>query len=174
MQIISRDPENRIFYWDQRPTLLTDGTLLDLFWTYDNHQAIYRNIHARESGDNGRTWSEIRDTGVPGQPAPPVSLKDGRIAMVYVDRTSAPVIKVRVSKDRGRTWPAETESLIYRKENLSQTQNKTRMQDAWAEMGKFSVGLPDTAGLPDGGFVAVYYAGPETDCTSIEWVRLNE
>ena len=171
--IISHDPENRIFYWDQRPALLVDGTLLDLFWTYDNHQATYLNIHARQSKDSGRTWSEIWNTGVPGQPAPPVSLKDGRIAMVYVDRTSAPVIKVRVSQDLGQTWPVETENLIYQKETVSQTQRKKRMQDAWQEMGKFSVGLPNTASLPDGGFLVVYYAGPETDCTDIQWTRLE-
>jgi hypothetical protein len=67
--------------------LLADGTVLDAFWTYDNSAATYLNIHARQSTDNGRTWSELWDTGVPRQPAPPVSLPDGSIAMVYVDRT---------------------------------------------------------------------------------------
>jgi hypothetical protein len=171
--IAGNDPANRIFYWDQRPGLLSDGTILDLFWTYDNQAATYLNIHARESKDNGRTWSEIWDTGVPGQPASPVSLKDGRIAMVYVDRTAAPVIKARVSSDRGRTWLGETEEVVYRRESVSQTEQKGKMQDAWAEMGKFSIGLPTTASLPDGDVLIVYYAGPKTDITDIEWVRLR-
>jgi hypothetical protein len=64
--ITGHDPENRVFYWDQRPGVLRDGVLLDLFWTYDNRSAAYLNIHARESRDCGSTWSAMWDTGVPG------------------------------------------------------------------------------------------------------------
>src|SRR5690606_26798578 len=88
--IAANDPENRIFYWDQRPGVLRDGTVLDLFWTYDNVAAKYLNIHARASHDNGHTWGDLWDCGFPDQPAPPVSMPDGSIAMVYVDRTDAP------------------------------------------------------------------------------------
>lgn len=171
--ITSHDPENRFFYWDQRPSVLGDGRLLDLFWTYDNRDAAYCNIHARESSDNGRTWSDLWDTGVPGQPAPPAALAGGRAAMVYVDREADPIIKARVSDDRGRSWPAETETIVYRREVASQTRRKTSMQDAWREMGKFSIGLPATALTSDGDLLVVYYAGPETDCTDIEWARLG-
>jgi len=172
--IVSSDPENRIFYWDQRPGVLADGTILDVFWTFDRKAAAYLNIHARSSADGGRTWSDLWDTGVPGQPAAPVSLPDGRIAMVYVDRTASPVIKLRVSKDRGRTWPNETEMIVYQAEVASQTKAKSTMQDAWAEMGKFSVGLPATAPLPDGDVLVVYYAGPATDQTDIQWARVSQ
>ena len=125
------------------------------------------------SDDEGRTWSELWDTGVPGQPAAPVSLPDGRIAMVYVDRTAAPVIKVRASSDGGRTWPEETETPLTEAETVSQTWSKSKMQDAWAEMGAFSIGLPATAPLPNGDVLVVYYSGPETDFTSICWARLR-
>ncbi|UCH33165.1 MAG: exo-alpha-sialidase [Armatimonadota bacterium] len=171
--IVSNDPENRIFYWDQRPSVLKDGTILDLFWTYDNQLATYLNIHARRSADNGRTWAQIWDTGVPGQPAPPVSLRDGRIAMVYVDRTGAPVIKLRVSDDGGMTWPEPSEAVLYQAATPTQTERKATMQDAWAEMAKFSAGLPVTASLADEDVLVVYYAGPETDHTDIEWVRVR-
>lgn len=170
--LVTRDP--RIFYWDQRPQVLPDGRILDLFWTYDNQAATYLNIHARESRDGGRTWSELWDTGVPGQPAPVVALRDERLAMVHVDRTGAPAIRCRVSRDGGRTWPAESALTLYESVLPSQTVRKDGMADAWSEMGKFSVGLPATAVLPDGGFLVVYYAGPATDCTSVEWVRVGE
>ena len=171
--ISSNDPENRIFYWDQRPSVLPDGQVLDLFWTYDNQDGVYLNIHGRESLDKGRTWSEMWNAGIPGQPAPPVALPDGTIGMVYVDRTAIPVIKMRTSKDNGRTWPGETEIIIYETAGVSQTQKKASMQDAWAEMGKFSVGLPATSVMANGDIVVVYYAGPHTDQTNIEWVRLQ-
>ena len=171
--ITSNDPENRIFYWDQRPGVLANGRIMDLFWTYDNQATVYLSIHARESLDNGHTWSELWDTGVPGQPAPPVSLLDGRIAMVYVDRTGPPVIKMRISSDRGHTWPDNTEIVLHQTSPGSQTWKKKSMQDAWAEMGKFSMGLPTTTLLENGDILVVYYSGPHTDQTDIKWVRIR-
>lgn len=167
--VVSSDP--RVFYWDQRVGLLADGTLLDVFWTYDNGAAGYLNIHARESNDGGRTWSDLWDTGVPGQPAAPVSLPDGRIVMVYVDRTAAPVIKARVSADGGHAW--EEETIVYRMDIATQTVRKDSMEDAWAEMAAFSLGLPATAALPNGDVLVVFYAGPATDLTDIRWARLR-
>ena len=169
--IVTRDP--RIFYWDQRLQVLSDGRLFDLFWTYDNQTASYLNIHARESRDAGRTWSELWDNGVPGQPAPVVELPDGRLVIVYVDRTNAPAIRGRLSRDGGRTWPPDTQFSVYESQLASQTRSKAAMADAWSEMGKFSVGLPATAALPGGELLVVYYAGPETDRTNVEWVRMR-
>jgi hypothetical protein len=170
---VASDPEKRIFWWDQRPAVLPDGRVLDLFWTYDRQAAAYLNIHARESADHGRTWSELWDTGVPGQPAPTVPLPDGTLGMVYVDRTAAPVIKMRSSRDRGRSWPDDSEVVIQEASVPSQTWRKGTMQDAWAEMGKFSVGLPATAVAPNGDILVVYYSGPVTDQTDVLWARLR-
>jgi hypothetical protein len=72
--ITSNDPENRFFYWDQRPGVLAEGRILNLFWSYDNKEGCYINIQARESRDHGRSWSEMWDTSVPGQPANPAML----------------------------------------------------------------------------------------------------
>ena len=169
--VVSRDPH--IFYWDQRPQVMADGRILDLFWTYDNPAAKYLNIHARESADGGRTWSAMWDTGVPGQPAQAVCLRDGRLAMVYVDRTGATAIRCRLSTDGGRSWPESTVLSIYESRQAGQTVTKSGMTDAWSEMGKFSVGLPATAALPAGDILVVYYAGPSTDHTDVMWARIG-
>jgi hypothetical protein len=171
--LASSDPENRIFYWDQRPGSLPDGRLLDLFWTFDRKGAVYWNIHARESSDFGRTWSEMWDTGVPGQPAPPVPLADGSLGMVYVDRSGAPQIKMRASRDGGRTWPDDTEIVLERPQLAGQTREKHSMQDAWSEMAAFSLGLPATATARNGDTVVVYYAGYSTDQTDVKWARVK-
>ncbi len=171
--LVSRDPDNRIFYWDQRPGLLTDGSLLDLFWTYDRAGSEYLNIHARRSRDNGRSWSDIWDTGVSGQPAAPVSLADGRIVMIYVDRTGDPVIKLRVSLDGGRTWPPATEMPLSQPGPGSQSAKKGSLREAWTEMERFSLGLPAAAKLPDGDILVVFYSGPEPDLTDIRWLRVR-
>lgn len=171
--LVTSDPENRMFYWDQRPSILSDGRVLDMFWTFDRRQAVYRNIHARESLNHGRTWSDIWDTGLSGQPAPPVSLPDGAIGLVYVDRDGAPRIKMRASSDGGRTWPEESEIVLERPGLASQTWEKNSMPDAWAEMGAFSLGLPATAVTQDGRVVVVYYAGSSTDQTDVKWVCVS-
>ncbi len=155
---VAADSEGRVFYWDQRPNVLANGTVLDLFWTFDRKEAVYLNIHGRDSKDGGRTWSDLWDTGVPGQPAPPVMLSDGRIVMPYVDREGPTRIKLRTSDDNGRTWPCDTEIDLYDNSSLAQQGKKGSMQDAWSEMGKFSVGLPRTALMPDDEVLVVYYA----------------
>jgi hypothetical protein len=171
--IASSDPENRFFYWDQRPGVVDNGRVLDVFWTYDNRTAAYLDIHARESLDHGRTWSEMWDTGISGQPASPLLLPGGIVALVFVDRTGAPAIKLRTSTDGGRTWPAASEVVLYGAVVATQTTAKTTMNDAWSEMAKFSVGLPATARTVEGDLLVAYYAGPHFDRTSIEWVRVG-
>lgn len=167
--VAAQDPEGRVFYWDQRASVLPDGRLLDFFWTFDREKAVYLNIHARESRDAGRTWSDLSDTGVPGQPGPAFTLGDGALAMPYVDRTGAPAIRVRRSEDGGRHWPEDSVLTVYASQGVSQTREKQTMGDAWSEMYDFSVGLPHAARLPGGGALVVYYAGPKTDATGIRW-----
>ena len=170
---VAADPEGRVFYWDQRPAALADGSLMDMFWTFDRQDAVYLNIHGRESCDDGRTWSELWDTGLPGQPGPPALLPDGRLAMPYVDRSDVPLIKIRSSRDRGRTWPAETELIVDDSASRAQETRKATMQDAWTEMSAFSVGLPTTVVLPSGDLLVVYYGGRNADHTGIHWARIG-
>jgi poly(3-hydroxybutyrate) depolymerase len=148
-----------------------------VFWTFDRGTDRYLNVHARSSADRGRTWGELWDTGVAGQPARAIALADGRLLMTYVDRTDAPAIKCRTSEDGGHTWPAATELLIHRREQTrSQTWDKRSMQDAWAEMSAFSVGIPDAVALPgESGEepLVVYYSGGHPDLTDVCWAHLR-
>ena len=150
-----------------------ENEIVDLFWTFYRTTAVYLNIHLRRSINGGYTWGELWDTGVPGQPAPPVRLPDGRLAMIYVDRTHEPKIACRTSSDNGKSWPASTETVIYAGGSESQTWEKTGMNDAWAEMGAFPVGLPDTTPLPNGDVLVVHYAGQHIDATDVHWVRMR-
>ena len=170
--IVAHDPSHRIFYWDHRPVVLSNGNLLDLFWTFDTREGVYLNMHASRSADHGRTWSPIWDTGLPGQAGPPQCLRDGRIALVYVDHTDAPTIVLRVSEDDGASWPQETERTLHSSAKPSSPSARRELKEAWSEMGEFAVGLPTMAETAAGDIVAVYYAGPEADRTGIEWVRI--
>jgi hypothetical protein len=173
---VHTDPDRRIFCWDQRLSSLPDGSILGVFWTFDRGTDQYLNVHARRSTDGGRSWGELWDTGVAGQPARVAPMKDGRLLLTYVDRTDAPSIMCRTSRDGGRTWPAETALLVHRRERTaSQTWDKRSMQDAWAEMSAFSVGIPDAVTLPGNGdeVLVVFYSGDRPDLTDVRWARVR-
>jgi len=171
--VVTRDPAGKMFYWDQRASVLPDDVLFDAFWTFDREKADYLNIHTCHSRDEGRGWSPLLDSGVAGQPGPVFALEDGELAMPVVDRSGAPKIVVRRSEDGGVTWPVEDTVVVYDGGGASQTEKKGSMQDAWSEMYAFSVGLPHAAPLPGGGALLVYYAGPETDRTGIHWAKIE-
>ncbi|MCA9411207.1 MAG: exo-alpha-sialidase [Candidatus Omnitrophica bacterium] len=170
-RIVSADPEDRVFFWDQRPSVFESGRILDLFWTFDRDSGTYLSIHACESLDYGVTWSAMWDTGVSGQPAPAVELSNGILAMAYMERTGVPTLKVRMSSDRGRTWPAESEVILFTSSESPLGSKAKDMNEAWSEMSAFSMGLPATAKVSNNEFVTVFYAGPQTDCTGIRWIK---
>ncbi len=170
--IPARDITNRIFYWDQRPAVIGNDKMLNVFWTYDTQRKEYLNIHSTESFDNGRTWTKPADIGFAGQPASPIRLPDGRIALIYIDRSDIPTIKMRLSGDDGCSWGKE-EFVIYRY-NVSQTYGGGQaMNETWNEMYKFSAGLPAGMLLPDGDIMVVFYAGEYADKTDIHWARIG-
>lgn len=171
--VVARDPENRVFYWDQRVSLLHDGRLFAAFWTYDREAGEYRTIHTRVSHDRGRTWEPLHDTGVAGQPGPVFELEDGELAMPVVDRKGTPRITVRRSMDGGATWPADDVLVVHEAAGGPQTKPNTTMGEAWAEMEAFTLGLPNAAPLPGGGAVLVYYAGKKADETGIRWAKIE-
>jgi hypothetical protein len=168
----AHDPENRVFYWDQRPNLLADGSLLILFWTYDTHRAVYLNIHACSSRDGGRTWSDLWDTGVPGQPAPPLSLADGRVCMVYVDRQNSPIIRCRLSRDGARSFDPGTDIAVSAPAPAASVQ-RHNMADAWDEMAKFNLGLPAVAPLDEGRVLVTWYGGKTSKAIDLHWATLG-
>lgn len=160
-----------MYYWDQRPNVLADGvSIVNFFWTLDGNSQQYLNIHARESLDGGKNWGELWDTGIYGQPGRPIDLGDGRLATIEIDRSVKPVITVRVSRDRGRTYD---ESLVVFESKLKKQDSRNiSMNDAWDEMLRFSVGHPQLLNLGEGNILAYYYSGDHCDRTSIEFVKM--
>lgn len=161
-----------MYYWDQRPNVLRDGiTLVNFFWTFNGKKNQYQNIHARLSGDGGKTWGEIWDTGVYGQPGQPVDLGDGRLITAEINRIKKPVITVRSSRDQGRTY--DSALTIYDGNAEKQDSRNISMNEAWDEMMLFSAGHPNLIDLGGGEILAYYYAGRDCDHTRIEFVRLS-
>lgn len=161
-----------MYYWDQRPNVMLDGiTIINFFWTLDGVKDQYQNIHGRKSTDGGKSWGEIWDTGIYGQPGQPLDLGDGRLATIDIDRTSSPVITVRTSRDHGRNY--EESLVVYKRSLDKQDSRNISMNDAWDEMVKFSVGHPNLVRINDREIMAYYYAGDHCDNTHIEYVLVS-
>ena len=169
------DPTDRLIYGDARPRVMRNDTLLSFYWTFDTVTGSLRNIHAAQSTDSGRTWTLPWDTGVPGQAAPPVSLPEGEVGLAYVDRTSIPAIKVRLSDNDARSFSNATE-LVLRQSSLPERRHGDHKDvHNWInDIELYSIGLPDSAQLAaENEFIVVYYNGPDHDHTDLEWVRLR-
>jgi Neuraminidase (sialidase) len=169
--VVKVTEEPGMYYWDQRPNVLSDGiTIVDFFWTLDGMRQQYLNIHARKSRDGGKTWGDLWDTGIYGQPGQPVDIGDGRIATIEIDRSVRPIITMRTSHDTGRTY--DDALVIYDSDQKKQDSRSISMNEAWNEMAKFSVGHPNLLRLGENEILAYYYAGHHTDNTNIEFVRI--
>lgn len=160
-----------VYYWDQRISALPDGRVCDIFWTFDRRVGDYVNIHYCESTDGGRSFGELRDTGLVGQPGNVIAAKDGGLLAVYINRDSAPVIRLAKSAD-GKTWQ-DVLTVFEFGANTKEKQN-AGMNDVWSEMSKFNIGHPFVERLPDGRLMVYFYSGPHTDRTDFHYVLVEE
>lgn len=153
-----------IYGWDHRAAEIAPGHLVDYVWAFDRGSNNYVNMHMFESFDGGYTWTDIRDIGLPGQAGNPVVLPDGRLSLVYFDRTGIPTLKLVLSSDEGKTYTEPYE--VYRHEAPKAEHQKNNYNEAWTEMNKFTAGHCFQAVLPDGNLLVVNYAGPEQHKTN--------
>ena len=163
-----QDPE--IYAWDHRAGLLADGTLVDFVWTFDRRVNDYLNIHRLESADS-KVWKGFEDIGLPGQAGNPVTISDGRLAMVYFDRTGVPTLKLALSADGGHTF--EEPLVVYEHKAPKAENAKARYAEAWDEMGKYTAGHCFAEALPGNQMLIVFYQGPVKDKTNAMMYRIQ-
>ncbi len=174
--ITAHDPQGRMFYWDQRPCSLSNGEIFVAFDTFEKGSNSRPNIHAKSSSNGLSDWSELWDTGVPGQPGYPLELPDGRISLVYNDRGEEnPGIKIRYSTDGGKTFPDNTCFTVYSPRHApNRLSQRLNLEDVMNEFGQTAVfGYPCQRLLPDGDILITFYAGDTADTTDIHWARVS-
>ncbi len=104
-----------------------------------------------ESTDGGKTWTQMKPTGVYGSPPHLIRHSSGVLVCVYARRMPAFGQKVLLSKDEGETW----EDWIIR-------------DDA----PNWDLGYPASVELSDGSILTAYYqAAAEGEKASLMWSR---
>lgn len=171
--VVAADPTGRVFYCDQRNTVLRDNVLLTMLWTFDREKEADLPIHCTRSDDGGRTWREPADTGIVGQVACPVALGDGRVFISYVDRFDTRSIRACLSDDEGASWEAAPEIVLWEREPGGDSdRHGDGMADYLQSMLEWSFGLPSCTVAPNGDVFVTYYAGtPKTQ--SVYWARVK-
>jgi hypothetical protein len=96
-------------------------------------------LYQCESTDEGKTWSIPHKTPIRGHPPFFISLKDGRLLVLYGYRHPPYGIRACLSEDEGKSWIIENEIVI-------------RDDGAGAD-----IGYPRGMELDDGSIAAVYY-----------------
>lgn len=170
---VSQDPSARIYSWDQRAGVLTDGRLVTFSWTYDCKTTRYLNVHRRLSDDEGNTWTIPEDLGFADQPSRPAILPDGRVVVAWVDRFQSQSIRARLAERCDAPFLPETEVVLF--ECAAPVPNSAAEDkntgDLLVEMGDWSYGLPFAETLPNGEVMVVHYEGTSASMET-RWTRL--
>jgi hypothetical protein len=173
--LIARDVGNRRYYWDQR-WCVAPGTreFLALFWTHDVAAKCDLPVHLLRGGIDGPVSSEPpTDTGLTGQIAAPLFLKDGRLAAFVVERGQPSRLVLWLSHNGGRTWPEML--VIYLHEErarMSQGDSDIDYAEYWEDMHRWTFGHPALCALDNGELLLSYYAGVPNQL-SLYWAKVS-
>ncbi|WP_339710450.1 sialidase family protein [uncultured Kriegella sp.] len=103
-------PEHEVFDIMPSSLRLSESELLTTIRTRVKDGSNF--ISSYKSTDNGKTWKRLKnpapDTGRGGSPPALAQLKDGRLALGYINRSDhGSRVHVRFSDDNGETWGDE-------------------------------------------------------------------
>jgi len=165
---IAGDLTNQINYGDARFTLLPDGRLLMLLWTFLQANEETVEVHRSYSSDNGRTWTEPASIGFVGQVTNPLALPAGGVVAVSNYRRPPEGIRLWYSPDGGATWDVNHPIQMWDARECRMLGRPVAQsvagprgdgdEDIWASLTTFGFGTPDLVRLHDGTLLMSYYA----------------
>lgn len=174
---VARDPENQVYYWDQRLCPAgPSGEFTAMFWTHDRQHQKDLNVHFLNASlsDGKQSASQPVSTSIEGQIAAPLETKEGLILSFVVNRDHPGTMTLWQSADGGKTWPQESSLIIHtHEEKADVTQGKEDIDFAeyWEDMGKWSFGHPAIRQVGED-YLLAWYAGTP-DRMSIHWAKVT-
>lgn len=168
---VANDPSGRLMFWDQRHSIFGDRHVA-MFWTYDRSANKDTNIHLSRSSGGGKTWTPPTDTGIVGQVAHPVHLRDGRLMVIYIDRFHTRSIRARLSEDDGRTFSDQVLIIHEQPRNSVDPGDTSQSADYLQDMQLWSFGRVDAVTDNTEDVWIVFYAG-DSRATGIHWAHVK-
>jgi len=160
------DKAGRLSLCDARFTILPDGRLLMLLWTFRKEDEETIEVRRSFSADAGQTWTRPESTGVLGQITVPLALPGGAVIAASNYRLPPEGSRLWYSPDGGQSWDTEHPIQMWdvRGSRILGEPVATAAHEAeggdsiWAALSHFTFGTPDLLALPDGSVLLTYYA----------------
>ena len=155
-------------------TRLQDDRIFVMYWTLNYETGKDFTIDATWSEDEGRTWVEAYDTGIPGQMGSSIDIGGGRVLVVYNRRNvDDPGIYVAISEDGGRTWPSfENHTVIWNATGRDISVSRDQEDLGIYEEDLMAFGKPDAHLLPNGEVYIAHWATINS-VAHLRWCRLQ-
>jgi hypothetical protein len=166
--ITAEDKTGKLSYGDPKFTILPDGRILMLLWTFIT--AIEETIEVRccISSDNGHTWTTPVSIGVLSQIMTPLLLDSHTVLAVGNVRTSPAGIRLWVSHNNGISWDIENSIQMWDVQEAKMkgsllkgelnkfAENSSEM--LWKALPGYTFGTPDLVLMKDNTILLTYYA----------------
>jgi sialidase-1 len=154
-----------VIHFEQSMVQLADGRLLAVAWAYDKRTRETLPTPYTVSA-NGETFSASRPTGLCGQTAKLLALRDGRVLCVYRrdDKPGLWAQLVRLEADR---WINLEENELWSGDPNGSTTTNTSDQ-----LSSLKFGYPSMVELDDGNVMIVFWCS-ENGLHNIRWFNLS-
>ena len=142
-----------------------------MLWTHVYGTSEDLNNHWVLSEDQGKTWSQPKETNLRGQVCTPIPLADGRIAAVYNYRHEPQGVHVAISEDMSN-FDVDHKAVVF-DAGEEAALGKPESENFLAEHLLIGFGKPVGQQLPNGD-ILTYFWCTVGGITHTRWVRLRD
>ena len=147
-----KSPNGNISAYETRSCQMPDGRIVIMIWSLDEVTGKNLTNHVVVSHDNGMTWSQPIDTGVPGQASNVISLKDNLLVSIHCYREGKVGLYVNIVDFADDKWQILATEKIWSKASSRHIGNLL-------DMGKgLKFGQPSLLPMDNGEFLATHWA----------------
>ena len=163
--LCAADPEGEKNLCDARFSVLPDGRILALLWTFLQSSERTIEVHRSFSSDGGKTWQEPVSIGFVGQITAPLALPSGEVIAASNYRHRPEGIRLWHSHNGGVDWDTQSPIQMWdvaSSRMLGQTvaagATPEGDENIWQALDQFTFGTPDLVLLDQGVVLLTYYA----------------
>jgi hypothetical protein len=163
----AEDKADTLSYGDPKFTLLPEGRIVMLIWTFLNATEETIAVHRCVSIDRGRSWSPPVSTHVQSQIMTPLALDSNRMIAAGNVRTVPAGIRLWFSSDAGETWSTSSPTQMWDAQDekmkgilltVEEKPLRNTPEGIWNELPGFVFGAPDLVPLGNNTILLTYYA----------------